>query len=297
MDIQKVTDGLAFPEGPVVLDDGSILVCEIHAGRITRVRPDGSKEDVAEVGGGPNGAALGPDGALYVVNNGGFLWSDIGGMTIPLDLATGVNEPEGFTGGWVDRVDLATGEITRLYDEVEGHRLHSPNDIVFDEHGGFWFTDLGKMRALDLDRGALYYARPDGSSITQPVHGLFGANGVGLSPDGSTVYVAESYTGRLLAWDVTGPGQVASPHGRCVVATPANFDSLAVEADGTVVVAAITHGACVIDPVAGTYEFLAVPDPFLTNICFRGTTAWLTMSGGGWLGVTEWPRPGLALAH
>jgi gluconolactonase len=171
MEIQKVTDGLAFPEGPVALDDGSVLVCEIHAGLITRVRPDGSKETVADVGGGPNGAALGPDGALYVVNNGGFLWSEIAGMTIPLDLATGVNEPEGFTGGWVDRIDLDTGEVTRLYDEVEGHRLHSPNDIVFDEHGGFWFTDLGKVRALDLDRGALYYAQPDGSSVTQPIHG------------------------------------------------------------------------------------------------------------------------------
>jgi gluconolactonase len=85
-----------------------------------------------------------------------------------------------------------------------------------------------------------------------------------------------------------------------VVATPAGFDSLAVEEDGHVVVAAITHGVCVIDPEAGPYEFLEMPDPFVTNVCFTGDdrrTAYLTMSGGGWLGRTTWPRPGLALAH
>ncbi|MET0160771.1 MAG: SMP-30/gluconolactonase/LRE family protein, partial [Acidimicrobiales bacterium] len=249
--------------------------------------------------------ALGPDGALYVVNNGGFIWSDLGGMLIPLDLATGANEPPDFQGGWVDRVDLDTGEVTTLYRECDGRRLCSPNDIVFDAEGGFWFTDLGKMRAHDLDRGGLFYATADGSTISQPVHGLLGANGVGLAPDGGTVYVAESHTGRLLAWTVEGPGQVAGRGGvrhggRCVVATPAGFDSLAVEADGHVVVAAIGHGLCVVDPGTGEHEFVEMPDPLVTNICFTGDddrTAYTTMSGGGWLGEMTWPRPGLALAY
>ena len=302
--VRRVTEGLRFPEGPVALPDGSIVVCEIEAGRVTRVQPGGAKATVAVVGGGPNGAALGPDGALYVVNNGGFIWSDLGGMLIPLDLATGANEPPDFQGGWVDRVDLDTGEVTTLYRECDGRRLCSPNDIVFDAEGGFWFTDLGKMRAHDLDRGGLFYATADGSTITQPVHGLLGANGVGLAPDGGTVYVAESHTGRLLAWTVEGPGRVAGRGGvrhggRCVVATPAGFDSLAVEADGHVVVAAISHGLCVVDPATGEHEFVEMPDPLVTNICFTGDddrTAYTTMSGGGWLGEMTWPRPGLALA-
>jgi len=301
---RRVTEGLRFPEGPVVLPDGSVAVVEIAAGRVTRVDPDdGTREVIAEVGGGPNGAALGPDGALYVVNNGGFLWTELGTLLIPLDPETMANEPPAFEGGWVDRIDLTTGEVTTLYREFQGLRLHSPNDIVFDAEGGFWFTDLGKMRTHDLDRGGLYYARPDGSSITKPVHGLLGANGVGLSPDGSTVYVAESYTGRLLAWEVTGPGEVAGAGGaghggRCVVATPAGFDSLAVEADGHVVVAAITHGLCIVDPVSGEHEFVPMPDPLVTNLCFAGDdgrTAYVTMSGAGWLAEIEWPRPGLVL--
>jgi gluconolactonase len=150
-----------------------------------------------------------------------------------------------------------------------------------------------------MDRGGLYYAQPDGSSVTEVVHGLLGANGVGLSPDGGTVYVAETNTGRLWAWEVTGPGQVAEPR-RCVVATPASFDSLAVEADGHVVVAAITEGICVVDPATGEHELFEMPDPLVTNICFTGEdhcTAYITLSGAGWLGRTTWPRPGLPLEH
>ncbi len=303
IDARPVATGLRFPEGPVALADGSVVVVEIHAGRVSRVTPGGDTSVLAEVGGGPNGAALGPDGALYVVNNGGFLWSEVGELLVPIDLATGTNQPPEFGGGWVDRIDLASGEVTTLYRECDGRRLCSPNDLVFDADGGFWFTDLGKMRARDLDRGGLYYAQPDGSSITEPVPGLLGANGVGLSPDGGTVYVAESYTGRLLAWELDGPGRVAAAGpghgGRCVVATPAGFDSLAVEADGHVVVAAITHGLCVVDPATGEHEFLDMPDPLVTNICFSGDdhrTAHITMSGVGWLGETTWPRPGLPLA-
>src|SRR6187455_3747596 len=149
--VRELATGLEFPEGPVAMPDGSTLVVEIHRGTLSRVA-DGKVEVVADVGGGPNGAAIGPDGACYVVNNGGFAWSELGGMLIPFDLTTMSNEPPDFEGGWVDRVDLATGEHTVLYRECDGHKLCSPNDIVFDEDGGFWFTDLGKTRPREIDR-------------------------------------------------------------------------------------------------------------------------------------------------
>ena len=142
---------------------------------------------VADLGGGPNGAAIGPDGACYVVNNGGFAWSTVGKLTIPMDLETHSNEPPDFEGGWVDRVEVATGEHRVLYRDCDGHRFQSPNDIVFDTAGGFWFTDLGKTRAREFDKGGLYYARPDGSSVVCAAYGLLGANGVGLSPGGDRV--------------------------------------------------------------------------------------------------------------
>ena len=67
-----VADGLRFPEGPIAMADGSVVLTEIEAGRVTRVYPDGREETVAELGGGPNRLAMGPGERIYCVNNGGF---------------------------------------------------------------------------------------------------------------------------------------------------------------------------------------------------------------------------------
>ena len=84
MDIELVTDGLKFPEGPIAMNDGSVILTEIEGQTLTRVTPDGRKTVVAETGGGPNGAAIGPDGKIYVTNNGGsFHWLKQDGLTIP----------------------------------------------------------------------------------------------------------------------------------------------------------------------------------------------------------------------
>lgn len=295
-----VASALQFPEGPLVLPDGSIGFCEIRRGTLSKIGADGVVRVVADLGGGPNGAALGPDGHVYVANNGGFAWSEINGLTLPFDLATRSNEPPGFTGGWIDRVDPATGAHEVLYRECEGQPFVGPNDLVFDAHGGFWFTDFGKMRPRTIDRGYLHYALADGSHVHRVEHAMYGPNGVGLSPDGGRVYVAESHTGRLLAWDLTGPGEVASPQPEIVVATKSHFDSLAVEEDGHIVVAAISHGLCVITPDGAHHEYVELPDPMTTNVCFGGpdrTTAFVTLSGRGRLVALDWPRPGLALAR
>ena len=296
MDVEIVAEGLGFAEGPVVMPDGDIVTVDVRGGRVMRTTPGGPSVELASPGGGPNGAAIGPDGALYVVNNGGFPWSERGGLMIPLD-EHGSTRPAGFEGGWVDRIDLETGRIDRLFEGLDGERFRGPNDIVFDSTGGFWFTDLGKSDARSIDRGSLFYARPDGSGLRRVVSGLLGPNGVGLSPDGSVVVVAETNTGRLLAWDVVAPGETSGTQ-RILMATPNHFDSLAVEADGTVVVAAISHGLCVRRP-DGSVSSVDIPDVMTTNICFAGAdlrTAFVTMSGSGRLGRLQWPRPGLQLA-
>jgi gluconolactonase len=300
-EVRELATGLQFPEGPVAMPDGSVLVVEIRRGTLTRVTVDGKLEVVADLGGGPNGAAIGPDGAVYVCNDGGFVWSERNGLTIPMDIETGNNEPPDFNGGWIERVDLDSGAVTRLYSECDGHRLNSPNDIVFDATGGFWFTDLGKQRARDVDRGGLYYAQPDGSSIVEAAFPLLGANGVGLSPDATRVYVAESFTGKLLSWELDGPGQVRGGMrgARVVTCIPGHFDSLAIEADGNIVVAALPHGLCVVTP-EGDHTFVEMPDPLTTNACFTGDdmrTALVTLSGFGRVVAVDWPRPGLPLQY
>ncbi|MEM7671186.1 MAG: SMP-30/gluconolactonase/LRE family protein [Pseudomonadota bacterium] len=308
IDYDIIADGLRFPEGPVAMPDGSVIVVEIEAGRITRVHPDGTKETVATPGGGPNGLALGPDGALYCCNNGGFRYDDMDGMLIPGILA------DDYAGGRIERIDLATGEIERLYEDFEGHKLSGPNDIVFDAPdgpwggGSFWFTDLGKVRETGHDHGGLYWAKADGSELKQAAYGP-NMNGVGLSPDGRTVYTALTNERLLLAFDITGPGEVApSPFpafpGRVVHSFPGRtlLDSLAVEADGRVCVATLLEapGIAIIDPQSGTRAQVDFPDLLTTNICFGGADmrdAWICLSATGQLAKCRWPRAGLTLAH
>ena len=297
-EIVEVASGLLFPEGPIWMPDGSVILVEIKRGTLSRVQPDGTVEVVAETGGGPNGAAIGPDGAVYVCNNGGFEWTDVSGLTLP------GNQPADYETGSIQRVDLETGRVDTLYTECDGHRLCGPNDLVFDSQGGFWFTDHGKTRKRDRDRGGIYYALPDGSSIIEAAHPLDSPNGIGLSPDQKCLYAAETHTGRLFAWDLAGPGRIAgSSRGRVVAGLPGHqlLDSLALDAQGNVCVATIVNGGVTIfAPDGSKTEHVAMPDPLTTNICFGGEglrTAWITLSGTGRLVKTDWPTPGLALAY
>ncbi|MDX1540033.1 MAG: SMP-30/gluconolactonase/LRE family protein [Geminicoccaceae bacterium] len=305
MEIETVTDGLRFPEGPVALADGSVLVVEIAAGRLTRVSPDGTKHVVATPGGGPNGAAMGPDGKIYVCNNGGFEFADDGGGRI-----RPYRQAWDYSGGRIERVDLETGAVEVLYRGTHDVPLKGPNDIVFDGHGGFYFTDLGKVRSRELDRGAVFYARADGSLVREVIFPMITPNGIGLAPDDRTLYVAETEAARLWAFDILEPGVVSkepfpSPHGGRLLAAPGGryqrFDSLAVEADGRVCVATLVHGGItIVDPASGSIEHVPMPDLFTTNICFGSDelrTAWITLSHAGRLVACHWPRQGLALHH
>ncbi|MBN8848593.1 MULTISPECIES: SMP-30/gluconolactonase/LRE family protein [unclassified Sphingomonas] len=304
-DFTLVADGLRFPEGPVVMPDGSIILVEIEAGRITRVMPDGRKQTVAEPGGGPNGLAMGPDGMLYCCNNGGFEYLEAGGILAPHGIA------KDYSGGRIERIDPATGKVEVLYRSGDfGCVLRGPNDIVFDAHGGFWFTDHGKVdyakRCHDIV--GIFYAKADGSHLEEVIFPSNNPNGCGLSPDGRTLYAAETYTCRLMSFNVTAPGKVApdaGPGGPGIpLYRPAGykfFDSLAVEACGNICVATIGEsGISVISPAGELVEFVATDDIFTTNICFGGADmmdAWITLSGTGRLVRTRWKRPGLKLEY
>ena len=297
--------GLRFPEGPTVMPDGSVVVTELIGKKLTRVSPDGETSTLAELGGSPNGCAIGPDGFLYVTNSGGFSHQELGPFLVPQG-PHHETQPDDYIGGRIQRVDPSTGEFTDLYTEVDGHTLKGPNDLVFDAHGGFYFTDHGKRRPRDEDRGGVYYALPDGSSITEIHYPVDAPNGIGLSPDGTKLYVAETHTGRLWAYDVSGPGQIDGDN-RQLVAGLAGFqlfDSLAVEAGGNVCVATIINGG--ISVISPTGEVEHVPadgelfDPIVTNIAFGGddlSTAYITLSATGRLVACDWPRPGLKLQH
>ena len=300
MDIQLVAEGFDFPEGPIAMADGSIVLTEIKGQRLTRVTPDGQKTTLVETGGGPNGAAIGPDGAIYITNNGGaFEWLDNQGLTIPGPT------PASHVGGMIQRFDLATGKLTTLYDACDGRRLIGPNDLVFDKQGGFWFTDHGCSTPEGRKFGGLYYAKIDGSHISRQRDHLISPNGVGLSPDEKVVYVADTQIGRLWAFDVAEPGILGPPAGFgpgrviCNLQGYQLLDSLAVEAGGKVCVATIINGGITAFDPSGAVEHFPFPDLICTNIVFGGADmcdAWVTASSTGKLYKARWPRPGLKLA-
>jgi gluconolactonase len=282
------------------MPDGTVLVTELKNGRVTRVHPDGRKEIAAEPGGSPNGLAIGPDGALYVCNSGGWDFHEIGDFTIPIP-----ELPAHHSGGRIERVDLDTGDVTVLYTECDGNPLIGPNDLVFDAHGGIWFTDHGRREGRVEHVGAIFYAQPDGSSIREVVFPSEAPNGIGLSPDGTRLYVAQTHTGRLYAYNVTGPGELesgpAGPTGAMICGLPGMqlFDSLGVDSAGNIVVATLVTGALtVISPAGEVLDQVILGDPMVTNVCWGGEdmrTAFATLSAVGRLVSFEWPRPGLKL--
>jgi gluconolactonase len=304
---RRVTTGLEFPEGPVALRDGSVLVTEIRGGRVTRVAPDGSRTTYAETGGGPNGAAFGPDGTLYVCNAGCARWAERPWPypdpdAVRLLLPAGHLDEEPVPS--IQRV--RGGAVEPLYVQCAGRALRRPNDIVFDAEGGFWFTDSGRISPRSRDLTGVFYAAPDGSRIEEVIHPLEMPNGIGLSPDGQTLYVVETRTRRLWACVLAGPGKVKSRRGLATVPSggPLNFggcDSLCVDAEGNVIIATIgTGGVTIISPRGDLVAHVPIDDPMTTNACFGGAdnrTLFVTASATGELLVFDhWPVPGQPLA-
>lgn len=303
MNLQEISNDLLFPEGPVACRDGSVIVVEIAAGRVTRVTSSGEKLVLAETGGGPNGAAFGPDGRLFVCNNGGMRFVEKDGLLLP-----GPTHDDDRSTGWIDAIDIKTGTVETIYTQCDGVALKAPNDLVFDSSGGFWFTDHGKMRRHSRDVGAVYYAAADGSAIKRVIGHMDSPNGIGLSPAGDKLYVAETHPGRVWEFTVDAPGAITLTAGPApwlrghLLANPAGYcllDSLAVDAAGNVCVASIPHALQCIAPDGTSVQRIAMPDLMPTNICFDVTghnQAFITLSSAGRLVAIDWPGGGAKLA-
>lgn len=304
--MQIVATGLRFPEGPVWVDAATVVVTEIAAGSLTAVDvATASTTRVVQGLAGPNGLALDPGDPTvgWVADNGGyFAWHDTGELLLPMPGGAG------HTGGALRRVALDSGG-DRSGDVVVGGddaRLVAPNDVVVDAGGGVWFTDFGVQHGTAAaGQAGVWYLAPGGSAASAVVWGTHQANGIGLSADGTELYVAETHSASLWAFAVTGPGAVAgggSPgrthDGRLVHrADGFMFDSLAVDPDGWVCVATIGPGGGVtcVEPVSGATRRVTAPDDLTTNVCFwEGgglVRAALTLSSTGALAVADdWRR-------
>ena len=298
-----LADGLAFPESPIALDDGSVVVSEMAAGRITRVHPDGATETVAHTGGGPNGVVKLPDGRLIVCQNGGSkfgvgpwpydfngcvnLFRPIGPPDQPVTPALQIIESDGSVSTLASEFSTRSGEKLPLV---------RPSDICADSHGGFYLTDAGTVQGRTRSVTGLLYGTLDGD-LREIVYPLEMPNGVALSPDGSSLYVAETRTRRIWELTLDGPGVVGRARGLATVPSggPLNVggaDGLCVDPAGRILVATLgTGGVTVFSP---TGEFLgAIPadDPMTTNVALSADARTLFMtlaSSGRLMSIANW---------
>jgi gluconolactonase len=302
--VREVARDLAFPEGPTPLADGSVLVSELAAGRITRITAHGARGTIAEPGGGPNGLAVLADGSLAVCQNGGSRW---GTRPWPYDgpgsvpLFTPVGPADDPITPQIHAVTSDGAVTTRHTADDGGNPLKRPSDIIADSAGGFYMTDFGATRGRTRELAGVLYGTPDGS-LREIVYPVELPNGIALSPDESRLYVTETRTRRVWAFTLDRPGVVTAWHSLATVPSggPINFggvDGCCVDIAGNIVVATLgIGGVTVVSPAGEILGQIPMDDPMTTNAAFGGPdgrTLYVTLgSSGRLMAVENWPHIG-----
>ncbi len=260
MNVERLADGLVAPEGPAVLDDGSVAFTEVNASRISVWEPGGQVRVLAETGGGPNACCLGSDGALYVAQNRGIV---------------GTWRADKVQPGCIQRV-TPDGRVEILVTEVDGVELRQPNDLAFGPDGRLYFTDPGFFDLEERpDPGHVFSIGPDGSGEVIAELDATYPNGIVVEPDGSIVW-AESYPRRLVRLRPGGEREELPAFTR----DNSIPDGLAIGGDGTLYVASLFAGGLeIVAPDGsgrGTLEVGAVN----SNCTFGGRWLYITDFGG-----------------
>jgi gluconolactonase len=254
-----VASGLGFPEGPLVLGPDRVAFVEQYPGRVSLLE-DGVVRSLADVGGSPNGLASGPDGRIYVAQNGGKL----GDWHSPVQRIPGIVV-----------VDPDSGAVEPVTEHAGGRPLRRPNDLCFDGEGALWFTDPGDFAPGD-DVPGWICRHVDGR--TEIVHELGNTypNGIAIDAGGRCVW-AETHTHELRSAD----GVIAD------LGPDGTGDGFAIADDGTIVVATAFSGALhVVAPGAdgsrGVETVRWADDLMLSNCAFDGHVLWVADPTTGW---------------
>ena len=234
--------GLDFPEGPAFDKNGTLHVVNLKGGTVSQIASRKRVSKFVHTDGAPNGAQFHANGHLFVC--------DAKRQAI-LDIA-----PD--------------GSIVEAVTECDGERLRGPNDLIFSDDGGYYFTDPAGS-SLENQTGAVYRVDPDGT-LHRCAQNLAFPNGVCLSPDGRRLYVAETHTRHIHEFALNASGMCAA--GRLHSELPEGGegpDGMAVDEEGMLYVAWYGMGKVVVlDKWGATVDEIALPGSRPTNVAFGG---------------------------
>jgi len=284
-----------FPEGPAIGPDGALYVTEIAGQRISKISADGTVSTFADTGGGPNGAAFNAQGELLVANNGGRWPTDVPSTSQASEPAYGQGSIQTVT---------SEGAVISELSEIDEVTLNSPNDLCFDSHGGYYFTDpeWSGLVGGDRDGGPVCYVNAEGEA-SRVASNIGFPNGLGVRADEKVLIVCESLTGMLLSYRIEEPGVLsATPKPNGMIGRRSVPDGFCFDASGQIIVAG--HGSnnlFVLDGNDGRpIQIIELPDAGPTNCCFGGTdfrTLFVTSSDHGYVYAIDWPIEGMPLLH
>ena len=234
-EVKRVVGDCKFTEGPAWSPEGFLVFSDIPNSRIIQVLPDGTSKDFLEPSGHANGLVFDAAGTLYACRGAGE-----GGA----------------------RIDARSKKVTELATRWNGKRLNSPNDLALDDHGGIYFTDprYGGEAGREIDVMAVYYLSAAGN-VTRIIDDHERPNGILVSPDGKTLYVAEPNDRELYSHEITAPGKVS--RGKLIFVGDKELDGggpdgMALDASGNIY--ATYKGITVLDPKGRLLGRIAVPE-------------------------------------
>ncbi|MFG0263687.1 MAG: SMP-30/gluconolactonase/LRE family protein, partial [Rhodopirellula sp. JB055] len=249
--VQQVQTGFQFTEGPAATDDGTLYFTDIPNNAIHRLSKSGELSLLTDQSNHSNG--------LWPLSNTKLLACEMDGAVVMHDLSN--DSPK--------RIVLA--------DSFDGKRFNACNDLVVDNHGGLYFSDP-QYRAPEplpqTERCVYYLANFETDpQVTRLTGDIEAPNGIGLSPDGKTLYVIPSMQAEMLAYDVLGPGKIGPPRVLCKLKQPEaetsrGGDGMAIDVEGNLYIT--THlGVQVFSPEGEARGIIAFPE-IPANVTFGG---------------------------
>lgn len=173
-------NGFKYTEGPTLGPEGALYFSDIPHNRVHRLGPDGGLTVHLEGSEGANGLAFDRQGRLV--------------------FAQGER-------GRIARLAPGGGTPTSVAEKYGDRAFIKPNDLILDRRGGIFFTDPGRRPAPLPPQPAVYYVSPSGA-VSLISEDISRPNGISLSPDEKTLYIANATGEHVIAYDVLPDGSV-----------------------------------------------------------------------------------------